>query len=233
MDTAMRGRLAPALAEGRSLVVGTTDLDLGTWRLWDLGGELRAGDAGLARTQEALIASTAIPGIFPPRVIDGHVHVDGGVIGNLLPVLALDDYGRLGEALRARGVAGDVTVRTWVVLNLWTHMPPEVVNPSRRGAIASRGNLTIFLAQQREMVQRLHDLARAVSRDVPGVRLEVRHTAIPAELSLDPAASKLFDRRFMARLDSIGHARAGGASPWDAPPLPYARPAAGGAPSGR
>jgi hypothetical protein len=225
MDTAMRARLAPAFAEGRTLAVATTDLDLGTWRRWDLGQELGAGAAGLTRAQDALLASTAIPGIFPPVVLDGHVHVDGGTIGNVLPVLALDDYRKLAEALRARGVGGDVTVRTWVVLNLWTHMPPEVVRPSRRGAIASRGNLTIFFAQLREMVERLHDLARAVSAAVPGVTLEVRHTAIPAELSLDPAAPKLFDRAFMARLDSVGYARARSASPWDAPPSPYLRPA--------
>ncbi|MDF1501933.1 patatin-like phospholipase family protein [Roseisolibacter sp. H3M3-2] len=226
VDPDMRGALEAAFLEGRQYAVATADLDLGTGRLWDVRRELAVGPGGAERLHAVLYAATAIPGVFPPRLIDGHVHADGGVAGNLLPVLGLDDYRALGRALRARGVAGDVTVRTWVVVNFWTHAPPRAVDPSRRNQVSGRANLMMLWAHQADQVARLHELARAVTADVPGLRLEVRHTAIPVALSMDPAASRLFDRAFMARLDSAGFARGRAGDAWDPVPTPYARPAA-------
>jgi predicted acylesterase/phospholipase RssA/CRP-like cAMP-binding protein len=47
---------------------------------------LKIHETGLARTQ--VEASTAIPGVFPPVLIDRHLHVDGGVMDNL-PIEAM------------------------------------------------------------------------------------------------------------------------------------------------
>lgn len=216
VDDSLRAALARARAEGRQLVVTSTDLDLGRQRTWDLGDELVRPD-GVQRLRDALVASSAIPGIFPPIVIDGHVHADGGTTGNLAPVLDLDGFRRLGARLRAEGVTTPVTVRTWAIMNVWTKAAPQVIDPADRREVGQRGNIMFFWAQQRALLGRLDELVHAVRAEVPNVRLEVRHVAIPDSLAVDPAANKLFDRSWMLRLDSLGVTRARSARPWDAP----------------
>ena len=76
----------------RRLVVATTDLDLGVGHAWDIGARTWPHAEGLARARQLLIASSAIPGVFPPVVIDGHVHADGGVVSNIYLPLEFADY---------------------------------------------------------------------------------------------------------------------------------------------
>ena len=59
------------------LLINTTDLHSGVQVLWGLPGLLDA------RVAEAVLASCALPGIFPPRDIDGRAYVDGAVVENL------------------------------------------------------------------------------------------------------------------------------------------------------
>ena len=74
-------------------------------------------------------------------------------------------------------------------------------------------------------LERLLALERAVSGGVPGVRMELRVVTVPAELSGEPGARELFDRRFMERLEQLGYARAQSAAPWDSAVVsPYERP---------
>lgn len=65
----------------RSLVINTVDIDSGTQVLW--------GTPGLThiRVADAVFASCALPGLFPPREINGHHYCDGALITNL-PVRA-------------------------------------------------------------------------------------------------------------------------------------------------
>jgi len=52
-----------------AMQVVTTDLDLGVSRWWSHGP-----------AQEVLYASACLPGLLPPALLDGHRHVDGGVL---------------------------------------------------------------------------------------------------------------------------------------------------------
>jgi len=223
-DARMATTLRSEFRDDRQMLVGTTDFDLAMGRIWDISRELDTTDVALRRTHEILVASSAIPGIFPPKTIDGHVQSDGGTTMNVLPVLDLDGYRLLAERLKARGVTTPVTVRLWVVFNIWPYMAPTVVEPANRKAITTRSQLVMFFAQGQLAVQYLSMLARAVSAEVPGLRVEFRYTAVPAELAGDPAASKLFDRPFMQRLETLGYDRARGASPWDSVGSLYSRP---------
>lgn len=72
---------------GRKLLVGTTNLDAGRPVVWDIGAIASSGVPGRTQLiQEILIASSSIPGVFPPVkikvVADGQtfdeMHVDGG-----------------------------------------------------------------------------------------------------------------------------------------------------------
>jgi hypothetical protein len=226
LNERMRDELWVEFEAGRLLATATTDLDLGIGRLWDLGHELRAGPGGPGRVQSVLLATTAIPAIFPPGVIDGHVHADGGLVANVLPVLDFEGARRLAARLRALGVTEPVTVRLWVVMNLWTHPRPIVVDPASRSQIAGRGNLLLFWTQQPQIAERLADLARAVSAGVPGLRMQVRYTAIPSELAGEPGAAALADEAWMRRLEQLGYDRALGTTPWDQIVSPYRRPPA-------
>jgi len=223
IDGRFRDELRAAFAEDRQILFASTDFDLGIGRLWSLGDELDTTAAGLQRTRRLLKAATAIPGVFPPVVIDGHVHADGGVVENVLPGLEFADYTRLGQALAARGL-GDVTVRVFVLMNIWTHGEPRVIDPSNRSAISTRSTGLLFYLHQSSTLDRLQNLARAVSAEVPGVRMELRVAALPSGESTSPGAEKLFERRFMQRLDSIGFAKARGSASWDSVSSAFRRP---------
>ena len=67
----------PFSAMEKTLLVNTVDLERGSQVVWGLRG-LR--DASVA---EAVYASCALPGFFPPSEIEGRSCVDGGVIDNL------------------------------------------------------------------------------------------------------------------------------------------------------
>ncbi|MEO7794117.1 MAG: patatin-like phospholipase family protein [Thermoanaerobaculia bacterium] len=221
-DEPLAASLRPGFAEGRQLLIGSTDADLGIGRLWNLESEL-AASGGVERMRCLLRATTAIPGYFPPILVDGHLHIDGGVTNNLLTVLDLEDYRRLEARLRELGAA-PVTVRIWTILNVWPHPTPKVMPPGKATSIAVRGTYLLYWAQQPETLRGLVERASAVNSELEGVRLEVRFTGIPDELSTDPAADKLFDPAWTKRLETLGYERARGESPWDPIPSGYARP---------
>ncbi len=75
-------------AKGRRLLIATTNLDTEETVIWDMGAIASRGDAAALKLfQEVLVASSSIPGIFPPALIEvqgksrklSEMHVDGGV----------------------------------------------------------------------------------------------------------------------------------------------------------
>jgi len=81
--------VAQAYAKGRLLFIGTTNLDARQLVIWDMGAiASRADAASLTLFRKIILASTAIPGVFPPVMIDveaggkhyQEMHVDGAVL---------------------------------------------------------------------------------------------------------------------------------------------------------
>lgn len=74
--------------KGRRLLVVTTEIDSGRPVLWDMGAIAAAGGpSALKLFREVMLASAAIPGVFPPVMIDAEgpggkrfqeMHADGG-----------------------------------------------------------------------------------------------------------------------------------------------------------
>lgn len=224
-DSTMQAQLHDGFRDGRQLAIGTTDFDLAVGRTWDLATELSPGASALPRLHQLLLTSSSLPGIFPPQVIDGHVHADGGVTANLLPVLSLAQFERLGAAARRLGFKEPLTVRVWAVMNLWTQAPVAAVVPASRKHMNRRTTILLFWGQHPLLLQQLTALERAVNGSGTGIRMEFRYTAIPAAVANDPAAMKLFDRDFMQRLEQMGYDRARSARPWEAAaPSSYVRP---------
>ena len=224
IDASMAKIIVDAAKENRQLLIATTDFDLGVGQAWNLADEMMRSRDSLDRAQDIIVASCSIPGIFPPIILDGHVHADGGVIANALFPFDLEDFKRLGAKLRDRAVANPVRIRVWVIVNFWTHPRVVDVDPANRAQLSQRSTLVMFTTQQPQFLERLDLLARTVSRDVPGLSMEMRFTAIPPGLENDPAARKLVDEGWMQKLEGIGFARAQSATPWDSVVSPYLRP---------
>jgi predicted acylesterase/phospholipase RssA len=89
VDENMLRDVARAYSQGRLLFIGTTDLDVRQLVVWDMGAIAFRGDAAaLDLFRKIMLASTAIPGVFPPVMIDveadgkhyQEMHVDGAVL---------------------------------------------------------------------------------------------------------------------------------------------------------
>lgn len=87
--------LAAVAAEhkrGRRLIVLTANLDAARPVAWNMGAIAAAGtDASVTLFRDVLVASSAIPGLFPPMIIDSEtggrriqeMHVDGGLAATI------------------------------------------------------------------------------------------------------------------------------------------------------
>lgn len=89
VNGAMLQAIATEHALGRRLLVATTNLDSQETTVWDMGAIAARGDADAVKLfQDILVASSSIPGVFPPVIIgaDGptgrfsEMHADGGVM---------------------------------------------------------------------------------------------------------------------------------------------------------
>ena len=61
----------------RRLIVGSVEINSGMQMYWGLPGLTHV------RVADAVYASCALPGFFPPREIDGRFYVDGALVDNL------------------------------------------------------------------------------------------------------------------------------------------------------
>jgi NTE family protein len=125
------------------LLINTVEINSGMQVLWGLPG-LRH-----ARVADAVFASCALPGIFPPRLIEGHWYVDGAVTENLPvqiaashgegPVLAVDvgSTSALRSNVQDDGFAAtyirglEIVMQTMMESRLrgWTSPPLVLVHP--------------------------------------------------------------------------------------------------------
>jgi predicted acylesterase/phospholipase RssA len=87
VDQKILEAIAAEYAKGRLLLIGTTNLDSRRGVIWNIGAIATSGEPGaLDLLRSILIASAAIPGAFPPVMIDveaggekyQELHVDGG-----------------------------------------------------------------------------------------------------------------------------------------------------------
>jgi len=87
LNDAMMTAIAKAYADGRLLLVATSDLDAQQPVIWNIGAIAASGHPrALETVRRILLASAAVPGAFPPTLFDVTVdgqpyqelHVDGG-----------------------------------------------------------------------------------------------------------------------------------------------------------
>jgi predicted acylesterase/phospholipase RssA len=87
VNAEMLAAIAKGYEEGRLLLIGSTDLDAQQPVIWNIGAIAKSGHPrALDTIRRVLLASSALPGIFPPTMFDVTVdgkpyqemHVDGG-----------------------------------------------------------------------------------------------------------------------------------------------------------
>jgi predicted acylesterase/phospholipase RssA len=112
VDENLLAAVAAEYRKGRRLFVVTTHLDAQRTAVWDMGAIAASGHPrALGLFRDVLVASSSIPGVFAPVMIDvegggrqfAEMHVDGGVTANVLAVpqsMLLSTFPRSGAQAR-------------------------------------------------------------------------------------------------------------------------------------
>jgi Patatin-like phospholipase len=111
---------------GRLFYVGTTNLDVGRFAIWDMVDLARRGEYELYRT--VIRASAAVPLLFPPVEIEGFLHADGGVREQLFLRDVLIPFRDTLEAQHRGEARPELAIH--VLVNGVIGAPPAVVQPS-------------------------------------------------------------------------------------------------------
>ncbi len=155
-------RIAIHHRQGHRLLVMTTQLDAERGVIWDMGAiAASASPHRLALFRQVLLASSSIPGAFPPVLIDmtghGHsfaeMHVDGGTVSGFFT---------LPRAMLSPGAAGSTKPSggaIYIIYNGRLNAQFEVTKP-RTLSILSRALATLLGEADRNNVADLRDFAR-------------------------------------------------------------------------
>lgn len=205
LDNGFIAALADGNAQGRKLLIGTTNAHMGLMRPWDLTDFASTVhcDNCIDHMARVLLASIAIPGAFPPVEIHGDLYVDGGVTMQVfLPGARKMVSGIAGpvEELRAKGVRIP-EIRVWVIIN--NALAPEPASVDNRWyAILSR---SLNTAIRTTAVLALRDLQMFCGlASSTGVHIQMRYVAIPDDFVDPPTHADMFDKGVMTALSDLG-----------------------------
>jgi hypothetical protein len=209
--------IAAAHNSGRRLFVITTDLDAERSVVWNMGAiaahasDKNGGDAALNLFRTVLLASSAIPGGFPPVLIDveangktfQEMHVDGGVGGQFFVapsalMASTSDY-RLPAT------------QLYVVINTGLEPDFQVVDRSTPFILTKAVGAAVKV-DTRLMIDRAYIAAKR-----SGIDFEV--ASIPADFSAPSRGP--FDPAYMGALFKTGYDLGKSATPFANVPPPY------------
>ncbi len=216
LDGIIRGEMDAQLAKDlvtaqeqdfRQAIVASSDIDLGRPVLWRLGDQARLGLASQPYDPNRLFvplrASAAIPGAFPPVDVDGSLHVDGAVYGQIhvLGDMRIIDWLVADWRTRAGPDAPLPTVRYWVILNNRLKVDRATVQPVW-STIAMRSIGLMFSAQIAAPLNRLALFAESI-RLRHHMNVELRWVQIPEEWQM-PAEVSDFHPSVTTSLSDLG-----------------------------
>lgn len=167
METYVDAKLLRAIAaeyrKGRVLTIGTTNLDAQRPVVWNMGAIAASGHPGaLALFRKVIMASSAIPGAFPPVPIEVEVdgktyeelHVDGGTTREVFVTPVQASYAELDKLFARKPVR-----RLYIVKNGKISPEPTVVK-AQTLSIASRAITTLIKAQNAGDIYRIYRTAQ-------------------------------------------------------------------------
>jgi hypothetical protein len=183
---------------GRSLLIGTTNLDAGRPVIWNVTRIAMSGAPHARQLIHDIIrASSAIPGAFPPVVFQVQVegkrydelHVDGGVTSQVFLGATGLDWRQIAERLRVEGAP-----QLYVIRNART--APQWESVERRLAPIMARSIASLIRDQG-----IGDMARiylVATRD----GMEFNLARVPEDFAVE--AVELFDRNYMQALFERG-----------------------------
>jgi predicted acylesterase/phospholipase RssA len=195
--------IASAYGQGRLLLVATTDLDAQQPVFWNIGAIAGSGHPrALDTVRRILLASAAMPGIFPPSMIDvtlngkryQEMHVDGGALAQtfLYP-------GSLMAQRQERMSRGEQVIRLQAYVIRNGRLNPERADVERRTLpISERAISTMTMASGFNDVVRIYGNTQ---RDGIGFNLAEIGTDFTMKLP------QPFDPGYMRALFDYGYRR--------------------------
>lgn len=205
--------VAEGAAEDRLLLIGATNLDAGRGRPFNLGQEAQAAleTGSFDRINSILLASSAIPTVFPPVEIDDMLYADGGATSNLFLVTLSSEDGLVDQFLARHPEAPAPKLRIWVVVNERLVPQPAVTQP-RWMSVGGRALDTLTATNELFALDLVKDIVTEY-REVRGVEAEFRMVAIPANAP-QPESNEMFDKKNMLQLEELGRNMATDLSSW-------------------
>lgn len=205
--------IAREYAKGRLLLIGTTNIDLQRPVIWNIGAIAASGKPGaLELVRKILLASAAVPGAFPPVLIDVEVngqryqemHVDGGAVAQ---TFLYPSNVRLYEKAQALGIERDRVA--YVIRN--GRLDPEWTNTTRSFvSIAGRAISTLIYYSGVNDVYRIYNTTQ---------RDHVQYYLAYIGADFDAERTEDFDHAYMNALFDYAYAKASHGYPWaTAPP---------------
>lgn len=195
--------------KGRSLLIGTTNLDAARPVIWDIT-RIAASSAPVAREliHDVILASASIPGAFPPVLIeveaDGRrydeMHVDGGVTGQLFFGAKGIDWDKVIERLGVVGKPNLYLVRNGRLTERWDSVRPRLI------PVATRTVSSLIRSQAIGDLAKVYILAKEYK---VGFHLAV----IPDEFDFE--SSEPFDPAYMKALFELGYDLAREGKQWN------------------
>ena len=202
VDRAMLDEIAREYDKGRELWISTANLDARRRVIWNMTRIAASGHPrALELFHDVMIASAAIPGAFPPVLIEveaegrtyHEMHVDGGAMAQVFVYPPSLDLAELSEEM-----GGERERRLFVVMN--ARLDPEWAETERKVlSIAGRAITSMIHTQG---VGDLYRIYLTAERD--GVDFNLAY--IPAEFSAPHPEE--FDSAFMRALYDEGYRRA-------------------------
>ncbi len=208
-------RIAEENAKGRRLLVGTTNLDAQRPVVWDMTAIAASGNPNRVQLfRDVLIASAAIPGIFPPQLIRvqaddklyEELHVDGGTTTQAFLLSAENSLKEVDEALKFKRKRA-----LYVIIN-GTFAPQAEKTETKALAIATRSITTLIKNQSIGDVYKMYAQSE---RD--GVAFNL--ASIPPDFT-DKAKSE-FDQAYMRKLYDLGYRLGQSPGVWEKTPPDY------------
>jgi hypothetical protein len=208
----MVAAIAREHAKGRRLLIGTTNLDAERPVIWNIGAIAASDAPGKKKLiQDVLVASTSIPGMFPPVDIRtrangknyDEMHVDGGTSNQvfLMPP---------GLSLKAidRRLGAKIKRRLFIIRNGRTSPEFSVVK-RRLLPIAGKSISSLIKA---EGVGDLYRMYAAAKRD------DVDYNLVDMPEAFKVSEETPFDPKYMNALYRTGYEMARSGVPWEKVP---------------
>lgn len=204
IDRNMLGKIAEEADQHRLLFIGTTNLELGMLTMWDatrIAHEVIHDRRDRSDFDQVILASTAIPAVFPPVILEGDHYVDGGVTRNIAYTTDQDaPYSTVNVWKREHSGRKMPKTRVWVIINNQLTTRTESTVPTWPSVTQRSLDISIRSATLNSL--KALEVSMELLRLRDNAEVEFRFIAIPDEWR--PPVRGPFKKETMSSLAELG-----------------------------